>query len=254
MDNNTPFLKWIGKPALILTFLASLILGSLFLLAPATAAQSQADTKWYLRDQDVGIQLIGNTDNTGKAIYCVTPDDCKIVYYDHTNGDLKFFDCDDAACSTGTASTVDSVNDVGDQLSIYCVSATDCKIAYYDTTNSALLFHDCDEDGGREAEGLVLKAAQEGSGLLDQVGDLVQERRVFENAPAHAVGQLGGLVRDDGAPLLRIGHDAVLGQQSQVVLGARNLELGGGMVERDRRAIVARSRTGRLQSGRSSGC
>jgi parallel beta-helix repeat protein len=88
-------------------------------------------------------------DSTGEvgfnpSIYCPAADDCKIAYYDSTNGDLKFADCDNATCSSKTLTTVDSTNDVGEVPSIYCPTATDCKISYYDNTNNALKFADCD--------------------------------------------------------------------------------------------------------------
>ena len=125
---------------LVVILVVGLILGFISVFVP----EVEAADLWYLRDQNTGIEYIGNNDNSGKSIYCPATDDCKIVYYDNTNGDLKFFDCDDANCYTGTATTVDSTGNVGDQLSIHCPSATDCKIAYIDETNTALLFYDCD--------------------------------------------------------------------------------------------------------------
>lgn len=93
------------------------------------------------------------------SIFCPTYTDCKIAHYDATNGDLRFFDCDDQNCSTGTGRITDGrtgctptncnagTDDVGKYTSIYCVSATDCKISYYDATsaNLNLKFADCDD-------------------------------------------------------------------------------------------------------------
>ena len=77
---------------------------------------------------------------------CPTADDCKIVFYENVNQDLKFRDCGDATCSTGTTTTIDSTGDVGNYLSaINCVTATDCRIAYYDATNMDLKYADCND-------------------------------------------------------------------------------------------------------------
>jgi hypothetical protein len=91
-------------------------------------------------------------------IYCVTEDDCKMVYHDDTNTALVFKDCDDSSCSTGSVVTLDgaancaltgadgctTTSSVGENPSIYCPTADDCKISYYDYTNSSLRFADCD--------------------------------------------------------------------------------------------------------------
>jgi hypothetical protein len=137
--------KNVVKILLVVVLVFGVLSGVLPRFAQATEASSPDPVNWYLREQDVGIQLIGNADNVGRSVFCVTADDCKIVYFDHTNDDLKFFDCDDSSCSTGTITTVDSTGYVGEELSVYCLSSTDCKIAYFDTTNAALIFYDCDD-------------------------------------------------------------------------------------------------------------
>lgn len=89
------------------------------------------------------------------AMDCPSATDCKIVYYDETDTSLRFTDCDDATCSTGTtifldgvdgclASGCNSADAAGEYLSIVCLSSTDCKIAYDNDTKSALYFIDCD--------------------------------------------------------------------------------------------------------------
>lgn len=93
------------------------------------------------------------------SMYCVTATDCKIVYFDGTRGDLRFKDCDDATCSTGTVSIIDgqpnctltggdgctSTNLPGWYASIDCSAGTaDCKVAYYAFGTGDLFFADCD--------------------------------------------------------------------------------------------------------------
>ncbi len=151
--------KLLGRPFwwLGVALLGSLLLLKIFVNAanttslfdPSIIETSNLIGKWYLREQNVGIKLVGNVDNDGKSIYCPTANDCKIIYHDETNGDLKFFDCDDVDCNSGTITTVDSVGDAGEDLSLYCPTGDDCKIAYSTLTNDsatdiALLFYDCD--------------------------------------------------------------------------------------------------------------
>ena len=92
---------------------------------------------------------LGGDAGSYSSIFCVSADDCKISYYDVTNADLKFRDCNSADCTTGTNASPDSGGDVGKFTSVYCpgtasVATTDCKIAYYDVTNGDLKFRDCD--------------------------------------------------------------------------------------------------------------
>ncbi|MDP2632263.1 MAG: hypothetical protein Q8P25_00880 [Candidatus Curtissbacteria bacterium] len=92
------------------------------------------------------IQAVDTTNDVGRytSIYCVATDDCKIAYYDQSGGDLEFYDCDNAKCTTGTATSIDTANNTGHSPSLACVSSTDCKISYYDTTAGDLIFRDCD--------------------------------------------------------------------------------------------------------------
>ena len=101
--------------------------------------------------------LTDATNNSGQysSIYCLASTDCKVAYYDVTNGVLKMFDCDDSACTSGnrTLTVLDGVNcvltncsttsNVGQYTSIYCPATNDCKISYYDVTNGDLKFVDC---------------------------------------------------------------------------------------------------------------
>jgi len=66
-----------------------------------------------------------------------------ISYYDATNGNLKVFDCNDAACSSGTARTLDSSGTVGRDTSIAIRANGNPIISYYDATNGDLKVYDC---------------------------------------------------------------------------------------------------------------
>jgi len=99
------------------------------------------------------------TGDRGLSIYCPTTDDCKLAYNNGTDSALRFADCDDTACSTGSVENLDGVTgcsltqgDICDATastgyypSIYCPTATNCKISYRDQVNSALMFADCDD-------------------------------------------------------------------------------------------------------------
>ena len=93
------------------------------------------------------------------AISCPSSTNCKIAYYDVTNTALKFADCDDETCSTGSVKRLDgdaagcaltscsTTVAVGQSTSIYCVSSTDCKIAYSESLSlNTLKFADCDNE------------------------------------------------------------------------------------------------------------
>ena len=131
-------MPFLSKSLLAILLTITLLAGYFSFLIPQTYATNPTDTKWYLRDQEVGYE------NFDRSLYCVSSTDCKIAYYDLTNGVLKFRDCDDATCSTGTTTVVDSTGDVGDTNSVYCLASDDCKIAYYDYTNGDLKLADCD--------------------------------------------------------------------------------------------------------------
>jgi len=66
-----------------------------------------------------------------------------ISYYDATNGNLKVFDCNDAACSSGTARTLDSSGDVGRDTSIAIRANGNPIISYHDSFNDDLKVYDC---------------------------------------------------------------------------------------------------------------
>ena len=70
-----------------------------------------------------------------------------IAHYDSTNGDLKVFDCDDAACEDGTARTLDNVGDfVGTDTAIAIRDSGLPIISYYDDTTEGLKVFDCTND------------------------------------------------------------------------------------------------------------
>jgi hypothetical protein len=89
-------------------------------------------------------------------IYCVTATDCKMVYYDATMLNLRFKDCDDATCSTGTMTVIDgygcgltgcqsaTADAVGYWPKIYCPTASDCKVVYKNYNTNDFYFTDCD--------------------------------------------------------------------------------------------------------------
>ena len=90
-----------------------------------------------------------------------------------------------------------------------------------------MLLHYRDEYLSRQLQIFLLKASQEGGRLFDQVRDLVQQCRVVGNAPAHAPGQFCRTRGDEGAPLLDLGHDVVIGEQPQIVACLGDVDLGG---------------------------
>jgi len=86
-------------------------------------------------------------DGYGRFILsCPTSDNCKIVHYDWTGKQIKFRDCDNATCSTGTNQILQSLQISYPSLSITCPSSNDCKITFYDSANTALKLIDCDEE------------------------------------------------------------------------------------------------------------
>lgn len=77
--------------------------------------------------------------------------DCKILYTNDTNDDMRFADCNDTDCDAPTETTIDAnggASSTGEpDVDLYCVSATDCKFLYTGAlTNDAekLYFYDCD--------------------------------------------------------------------------------------------------------------
>lgn len=81
-------------------------------------------------------------------IWCVAAADCRIVYQDGTNTDVRYIDCSTAACTGETPTTIDSTiggTDVAVPVDIDCTGgSTDCKILYADDTGTDLNFVDCD--------------------------------------------------------------------------------------------------------------
>src|SRR3989344_5904466 len=87
-----------------------------------------------------------DTDVTGTgtvSIYCPTATDCKVAYFDATDGDITFADCNNAACSAPTITDIDTDVGTTGKTSIYCPTATDCKVAYVDSTDGDITFADC---------------------------------------------------------------------------------------------------------------
>jgi hypothetical protein len=64
-------------------------------------------------------------------------------YYNITNGDLKFAQCTNAACTTKNITSVDTTGDVGYYTSITLGSDGFARIGYYDLTNQDLKYAQC---------------------------------------------------------------------------------------------------------------
>ena len=63
------------------------------------------------------------------SIYCPAADDCKVAFFDSTDGDITFADCNDATCSAPTITDIDTDAGTTGKVSIYCPAADDCKAA-----------------------------------------------------------------------------------------------------------------------------
>ncbi len=66
-----------------------------------------------------------------------------VAYHDETNGNLKLYDCADAACATGTRRILDSVGDVGEYIAMAIRPNGLAVIAYRAVTAQSLKFYDC---------------------------------------------------------------------------------------------------------------
>jgi hypothetical protein len=66
-----------------------------------------------------------------------------VAYHDQTNGNLKLYDCADAACTSGTRRILDSVGDVGENAVIAVGPGDLPVIAYRSVTSQSLKLHAC---------------------------------------------------------------------------------------------------------------
>lgn len=66
-----------------------------------------------------------------------------IAYHDETNGNLKIYDCADAACSSGTRRILDSSGDVGEEIEIAIGPGDLPVIAYRNVTSQSLKLYAC---------------------------------------------------------------------------------------------------------------
>lgn len=87
------------------------------------------------------------------SMFCITADDCKIVYEDQIyNSHIYFIDCDNSTCTAGTRTIIEgpgctttncaaSTLAGGSKPDIYCITTDDCKISFI---SSGVKFIDCD--------------------------------------------------------------------------------------------------------------
>lgn len=66
-----------------------------------------------------------------------------VAYHDQTNGNLKVYDCADAACASGTRRLLDSVGDVGENIAIAIAPGGLPVIAYRNVTSQLLRLYAC---------------------------------------------------------------------------------------------------------------
>jgi cellulose synthase/poly-beta-1,6-N-acetylglucosamine synthase-like glycosyltransferase len=124
---------FISRTILILLIILTTSLTSLPRAVPTIQATNPSDPKWYVRDVNTG-------QNSNGAISCPTATNCKLLYGDTTTGNLYFYDCDDATCTTGTRTSVSTT--LSDGISMYCSASDDCKVVYQDTS-ADVRFVDC---------------------------------------------------------------------------------------------------------------
>jgi hypothetical protein len=91
----------------------------------------------------------------------------RISYSDATNGDLKFVQCTNAACSTNNITTVDSAGTVGQYTSLKLGLDGFARISYYDATNGDLKFVRLNSNSG--VESLTGSALGSGSAFYSQL-------------------------------------------------------------------------------------
>ncbi len=108
----------------------------------------ETDSERLIVTQNVINLIDGSTGGTfpGRtSIYCPAATDCKVAYYDGTDQDITFADCNDGSCSAPPA-PVDVELNAGlygiSHKSIFCPAATDCKIVY---SAGGLNFADCND-------------------------------------------------------------------------------------------------------------
>ncbi len=80
-----------------------------------------------------------------------------------------------------------------------------------------MLFHDGDEHGFGEGEIGGVELAAQGGGLLDQVGDFLQQRRVVGHNASDLGRQGLDLFLDGDASLVHVYDDALGGQRGEVI-------------------------------------
>jgi cellulose synthase/poly-beta-1,6-N-acetylglucosamine synthase-like glycosyltransferase/transposase-like protein len=101
--------------------------------------------------ESCGTSTVSNLDTTSysyasSAIDCSAgATDCKVVYYDETDRDVTFIDCEDGDCSSPDATTDIDTSAIGNKVDMDCVAADNCKVIYHDS--GGLLFFDCGSTG-----------------------------------------------------------------------------------------------------------
>jgi hypothetical protein len=69
-----------------------------------------------------------------------------VAYHDQTNGNLKVYDCADAACASGTRRLLESSGDVGENIAIAIAPGGMPVIAYRNVTSQVLRLYACAND------------------------------------------------------------------------------------------------------------
>lgn len=134
-----------------------------------------------------------------------------IAYYDATNADLKIYDCDDTACSSGTARTADGTgSSVGGMTSIAIRADGRGVVAYYSQTGTDLKLYFCAD--ANCSTGAPYLAHSEGyigqgnslvlrpNGVAGVLHYAIQTGNVFYNecTDLTCTDMVGGRLRQDG--------------------------------------------------------
>ncbi len=114
------------------------------------------------------VQTNVNNGQTGsywlqQDIWCIASGDCRIIYQDGTNTDIRYIDCSSVNCTGETPTNIDTTTggtSVAQHVAIDCTGgSSDCKLIYNDSTDTETVFVDCDNAACSSSTETILDAS-----------------------------------------------------------------------------------------------